>query len=270
MESKSTLQRVGSELSFVWHMVRLNLASLMEYRASFLTQAIGMFINNGIYFVFWLLFFDRFSEIRGYQIEQIYLLCAIVAMGWGIAFTLAGNANRIAELIAQGRLDYYLTLPRPVLPHLLFSSMNAFAIGDLTFGVIAFMFAGRFDVLSILWFLVSSSLAAVIFVAFRAMTGCIAFFIGNAQQWSFFLTNAMITFSLYPMGLFQGLTRLMLYTLIPAGFVGAVPVEIIETHSLTLLGALAGVALLSVGALTLVFRWGMRRYESGSAINVNI
>ena len=164
MESKSTLQRVGSELSFVWHMVRLNLASLMEYRASFLTQAIGMFINNGIYFVFWLLFFDRFSEIRGYQIEQIYLLFAIVALGWGIAFTLAGNANRMAELIAQGRLDYYLTLPRPVLPHLLFSSMNAFAIGDLTFGVIAFMFAGRFDVLSILLFLVSSSLAAVIFV----------------------------------------------------------------------------------------------------------
>lgn len=264
------LKQLRTEAGFVGHMVRLNLASLMEYRASFLTQSIGMFINNGIYFVFWLLFFDRFESIRGYQINQIYLLFAIVAFGWGIAFTLAGNAQRVADLIAQGRLDYYLALPRPVLPHLLFSSMNASAIGDLTFGVIAFLFTGRYDALSVLLFVVCSVLVAVIFVSFRAMFGCLAFFAGNASQWSFYLTNAMITFSLYPLGLFQGLVRLVLYTLLPAAFVGGIPVEIIEDHSLTLLAGLAGFAALSVALLVTVFRAGLRRYESGSAININV
>jgi len=47
-------------------------------------------------FVFWLMFFDRFNNIRGYQIQQIFLLFAIVAFGWGLAFTLAGNASRLA------------------------------------------------------------------------------------------------------------------------------------------------------------------------------
>ena len=264
------LNSLRRETGFVIHLIKLNLASAMEYRATFLMQAVGMFINNGIYFVFWLLFFDRFEEIRGYQIEQIFLLFAIVALGWGLAFTLAGNASRLAELIAQGRLDYYLALPRPILPHLLFSRMDPFNVGDLTFSVIAYLFAGRFDLASILLWLGCSVLAAVIFAVFYALTGCMSFYVGNAVQWSTYAANAMVTFALYPFGLFQGAVRLILYTLIPAAFVGAVPVEIIETHSLTLFGALAGVALVSLGALVIMFRFGLRRYESGSAINVNI
>lgn len=264
------LTRLRRETGFVAHLVRLNLASLMEYRASFLTQAVGMFINNGIYFVFWLLFFDRFKEVRGYQIEQIYLLFAIVACGWGIAFTLANNAHRLAELIAQGRLDYYLTLPRPLLPHILFSSMSASTMGDLSFGLVAYLLAGRYDVLSLVLFVVVSLLAAVIIVAFHATIGCLAFYFGSAQQWSFYLSNALISFSLYPMGLFDGVTRLLLFTVAPAAFVGAVPVEIVETTNPLLLLGLAGAAAVCLLVLAVVFRLGLRRYESGSALNVNI
>src|SRR5512139_221892 len=136
------IAHLRSETSFIVHLIKLNLASLMEYRATFLTQAVGMFLNNGIYFIFWLMFFDRFEQVRGYQIEQIYLLFAIVAGGWGLAFTFAGNASRLAEMVAQGRLDYYLVLPRPILPHLLFSRMDPFTVGDLVFGVIAYLFTG--------------------------------------------------------------------------------------------------------------------------------
>src|SRR5687768_7468284 len=128
-----TIHFVIDQLSFIGHLIKLNIAGNMEYRATFLTQAIGMFINNGIYFVFWILFFEKFKEVRGYQIDEIFLLFCIITLGFGLAFTLAGNAGRMNELITQGRLDYYLTLPRPVLPHILFSWMNPFTMGDLTF-----------------------------------------------------------------------------------------------------------------------------------------
>jgi len=264
------MQFIRSEFGFINHLIKLNLAINMEYRATFISQAIGMFINNGIYFVFWLMFFDRFEEIRGYQIDQIFLLFAIVALGWGLAFTFAGNAGRVVDLVAQGRLDYYLTLPRPVLTHLLFSRMDPFTVGDLTFGFIAYLFTGRFDPVSIVLFLLCSALAGVIFASFAALTGCLSFFMGNANQLSGHLMNTMISFSLYPFGLFQGVLRLILFTLIPAGFVGAVPVDVVETHSLALLGALVGAAGVSVIVLSVVFKIGLRRYESGSAINVNI
>jgi ABC-type uncharacterized transport system permease subunit len=59
-------------------------------------------------------------------------------------------------------------------------------------------------------------------------------------------------------------------SLIPAFFIGAVPVDIIKERDPTLLLALWGVVLL-VWLLTLaIFYRGLRRYESGSALNVNI
>lgn len=38
-----------AELSFLRALTAVNLASSMEYRASFITQIVFMFINNGIY-----------------------------------------------------------------------------------------------------------------------------------------------------------------------------------------------------------------------------
>lgn len=264
------MRRLNKEIGFVWHLIQLGLAGLMEYRASFLMQAVGMFINNGVYLVFWMLFFDRFQEVKGYQLEQIFLLFGFVALGFGIAYTFAGNAGRLAEFIAQGRLDYYLTLPRPVLPHILFSRMGSFSIGDLTFGLMMYFFVGQFDLISPVLYLLCAVLAAVIFVSFSVITGCAAFYIGNANFLHMQLQNAMITFSLYPMGLFQGTIRLILFTLIPAAFVGAVPVEIVQTRSIELLLGMVGIAIFSVFLMTFVFHVGLRRYESGSALNVNI
>ena len=260
----------GHQVKFVGHLIKLNIASNMEYRASFLTQAVGMFLNNGIYFIFWLIFFDRFTELKGYRINEIFLLFAVVTFGFGLAFTTAGNTRNLSSFIAQGRLDYYLTLPRPVLPHVLFSRMDIFAMGDFSFGIMAYMFTGRFDVVSIALFLVVSCLVAMIFVSVFTIFGCLAFFIGNANEISFNLSMSMVTFSMYPNGIFQGFVRVILYTLIPAAFVGAVPVEIVDTSNMQLLLILGSVALFSSLLAGTIFQFGLRRYESGSAINVNM
>ena len=263
-------QRILSEVRFVLHLTRLSMASNMEYRVSFLSQVVGMMINNGIYFVFWLLFFDRFGEIRGYDMDEVFMLFAIITFAFGIAYTFAGNARSVAELIAQGRLDYYLALPRPVLLHLIFSRMGQSTLGDLTFGVLAFLFTGRLDLPSVSLFLVASLLAAVVFVSFSVTVGSLAFFIGNARLLSERIVQTMLTFGLYPFGLFQGGVRLILLTLIPAAFVGAVPVQVVQELDLSALALLAAAALINVLVMLAVFRLGLRRYESGSALNINI
>lgn len=263
-------QKRWGELRFVGHLIRLNLASNMEYRASFLSQIVGMMINNGIYFVFWLLFFERFENIRGYQIDEIFMLFAVITLAFGVAYTFAGNAARLSYLIAQGRLDYYLALPRPVLPHLLFSRMGQSTVGDLVFGVVAFLFTGRLDPVSVGLFVLVTLLVSVLFVSFSVITGSFSFFIGNATMLSDRLQQTLLTFGLYPFNLFSGAVRLILLTLVPAAFVGAVPVQVVQLHDPAALALLVGVtvlfALLAVG----LFRFGLRRYESGSALNTNV
>jgi ABC-2 type transport system permease protein len=260
-----------SELLFLRDLMMLNLASAMEYRASFISQIVGMFLNNGIYFVFWLIFFDKFGTVRGYQIDDIYLLFAIVALGYGLAYMFAANTGpNLAYLIAQGRLDYYLVLPRHLLPHVIFSRMSVSTIGDVTFGLVAYLFTGRFHPVEIGLFLVTAVLGGLVLVAFSVVMGSLAFFLGNAQQLSQQATGAVVTFALYPHTLFSGTARLLLFTLLPAGFIGAVPVEVVKGRDLTLLAVLLLAAGVSWGVATVVFYLGLRRYESGSALNVNV
>jgi ABC-2 type transport system permease protein len=259
-----------SELLFLRDLVAMNLSSAMEYRASFISQIVGMLINNGIYFVFWLIFFDKFGAVRGYDIRDIYLLFAIVTLGYGLAFMFAGNSGaQLAYLIAQGRLDYYLVLPRNLLLHVVFSRMSVSTIGDVTFGLIAYLFTGRFHPLEIMLFFLVSVLAGSIMIAFTVIAGSLAFFLGNAQQLSQQATNGLLTFSLYPQPLFSGMTRFLLYTLIPAAFIGGVPVEIVKGRSLPQLAGLLLVAALMWLVATAVFYTGLQRYESGSALNIN-
>ncbi|MBE2197344.1 MAG: ABC-2 family transporter protein [Anaerolinea sp.] len=265
------MKRLKAELSFLRALTAVNLSSAMEYRASFITQIVGMFINNGIYFVFWLIFFDRFGAVRGYQIGDIYLLFAIVAFGYGIGYMFAANTGaNLAYLIAQGRLDYYLVLPRNLLLHVIFSRMSVSTIGDVSFGLVAYLFTGRFHPLEILLFLLTSVSAGLIFVGFGIITGSLAFYIGNAQYLSMQLSNAMLTFALYPNAIFTGVARFLLLTLLPAAFIGAVPVQIIQERDGLLLLAMVGVMVLVWGVATAVFYGGLRRYESGSALNVNV
>ncbi len=264
------MRRLRAELAFLIDLVKMNLASAMEYRANFISQVVGMLINNGIYFLFWLIYFDRFEEIRGYQIGEIYLLFAVVAGGFGLAFALCGNAPRLPTLIAEGRLDYYLALPRPVLPHVLMTRCQVSTIGDISFAVIAYLFTGRFTLLDSVLFILACLLVAIIMVSFATLVGSLAFFLGNAQQIATQARNALLTFSLYPAGLFQGWIKFVLLTLIPATFVGAVPVELVTTHNPQVLAKLTLFALGSALIATLAFYTGLRSYESGSALNVNL
>ena len=265
------MQRLKREVAFLWALTAVNLASAMEYRASFISQIVGMFINDGIYFVFWLIFFDRFGTVRGYNIGEIFLLFAIVHLGYGLAYMFAGNVGpNLAYLIAQGRLDYYLVFPRNLLLHVVCSRMMVSTIGDVSFGLVAYLFTGRFHPVEIGLFLLSAVLVALIFVAFSIITGSLAFYMGNAQYASQQVTNAMLTFAIYPNSLFSGFSRVMMYTIIPAAFVGAVPVEIVKGRNGTLLLLLFTVAVVMWGVATAVFYYGLRRYESGSALNVNV
>jgi ABC-2 type transport system permease protein len=265
------MERIKAELRFLRALTAVNLSSAMEYRASFITQILFMFINNGIYFVFWLVFFDRFGQVRGYQVKDVYLLFGVVAFSYGVGHMFAGNTGaNLAYLIAQGRLDYYLALPRHLLLHVIFSRMTVSTIGDVTFGLFALVFAGYYRPVDLLYFFAASLPAALIFVAFATLAGSLAFYMGNAQYASQQMANAVLTFALYPHTLFSGAARFLLYSLIPAAFIGAVPAQIVQNHDGRLLLGLWAVAIGMWGLATAVFYRGLRRYESGSALNVNV
>ena len=94
----------------------------------------------------------------------------------------------------------------------------------------------------------------------------LAFWVGNAEGLAGQLTGALISFSLYPTGIFQGPVKLLLFTVLPAGFIAYVPVEVMRRFSWGPMLAVVGFAIAMVLVARGVFRAGLRRYESGNLL----
>jgi ABC-2 type transport system permease protein len=262
--------RIRRELTFLLALWKANLLAAMEYRISFLSQVIGMMLNNGIYFLCWVIFFDRFQEVRGWGLDEMFLLFGIVAAGFGLGTYLFGNAMTLADVIASGRLDYYLSLPRPVLLHVLASRSRVSGLGDFTYGFISFALAGNYTPDAIVRFVVGTLLAMTVFLSFLVLVQSLSFWMGNASLLAVQATNAIVTFSIYPITLFDGSAKFLLFTVLPAAFIGAVPAEFVRAFSWSRLAQLLAAALATLSLAVLTFRRGLRRYESGSAIQSQI
>jgi ABC-2 type transport system permease protein len=258
------------ELIFLLALWKANLLAAMEYRVSFLLQIIGMVLNNGIYFLFWVLFFERFQEVRGWGINDMWLMFGLVATSFGLTTYLFGNVLSLADVIAGGRLDYYLSLPRPVLLHVLASHSRTSGLGDVAYGLISFAIAGRSSPDVLARFALATLLSAAVFMSFLILVQSLTFWTGSATLLTAQAVNAIVTFAIYPITLFDGSAKLLLFTLLPAAFVGALPVELVRSFSWPRLAQLLAAALVGLTLATLVFHRGLRRYESGSAIQIQI
>jgi ABC-2 type transport system permease protein len=258
--------KMRRELIFMFTLWKANVQALMEYRASFLTQIIGMVLNNGMYFLFWVLFFEKFNEVRGWQLPDMMQLFGVVASGFGLCHFFFGNMSTLSEIIAFGQLDYYLSLPRPVLLHVLASKSYPSSLGDLSYGFLSFILAGQFDAGALLRFCFGCLVAGSIFLSFSILVHALSFWVGNAQQLAYQANNAIITFSIYPISLFDGPAKFILFTIIPAAFIGALPAEFVAAFSWQTFLLLLASALLFLSLAIIVFQRGLRRYESGSTI----
>ena len=259
-----------SNLKFLLAVWKANLQSAMEYRISFLSQMIGMILNDGMYFIIWIIFFDRFKDVRGWGLSDMFMTFGISASAFGLVSLLFGNAFSLGEIITKGRLDYYLSLPRPVLLHALASRTIASGMGDFTYGFLSFAFSGAASIDAFFRFVLSILLAATVFAAFLIIIQSLAFWIGSSTHISQLAVNAMVTFAIYPITLFDSLAKLILFTLIPAALMGALPADFARHFTWqTLAQMLAGAGILLAVAIG-TFQAGLRRYESGSAIQTEV
>ncbi len=258
------------EIRFLIAVWKANLQSAMEYRASFLSQVIGMILNNGIYFVIWVIFFDRFKAVRGWGVSDMYVTFGIAAGAFGMVSLFFGNAFSLGDIITKGRLDYYLSLPRPVLLHAVASRSVSSGMGDMTYGLLSYLVSGVATLDGLLRFLLAVILAAGVFAAFLMIVQSLAFWIGTTSYLSGIAVNAMTTFAIYPATLFDPAAKLFLFTLVPAALMGAVPASFVRGFGWGTLAELAAGAAVFLGIAVAVFNAGLRRYESGSAVQVEI
>ena len=259
-------RRVLAHLRLLRGYQAANLAMAMEYRAAFFAQVFGMILNDALWLAYWALFFGRFPVVRGWERADVLMLWAIITTGFGLAEATFGAWRMLAKYIAEGQLDYYLVLPKHPLWHALMSRASPTGWGDLIFGLIVFAIWGAPTWPRIGLFVLCALACGLLLLGISIAANSVAFFVGQADALARQVDNAMIHFSTYPGAIFDGAVRVILFTLVPAGFINNLPVTVMREGNLAFLAWTwaAAVAWLCFGQW--LFQVGLRRYESGNLI----
>lgn len=260
------LTEVKKNIKLIGMYFKFNLSSSMEYRTSFLIQTFGMILNNASFIFFWWILFENVESIGGYGFREVMMLWAISSTSFGLTFVLFGNIRRISEMIFNGEIDPYLLQPKDALVNIISSNTVISAWGDVFYGIILFIGVYGFDLKSFLLFIFFNITATLIFSSILIFVNSLTFYMGNSQGVAGLVFEFMITFSIYPEGIYKGVAKLVIYTIIPAAFVSLIPVSLIISFSWKWFFILIGVVIFWVSFSYWFFYKGLKKYESGNLI----
>lgn len=242
---------------------RSALAEAASNRAALASQMAVMALNDVVWVGFWLLFFRRVGDVRGWDSDKILLLLAVLTSAGGITLGFLANARRIAPMAVGGELDAVLSLPVHPLAYVLVRRVEPTNLGDLVFGVVLFAVSGSPTVGRTVVFVGVVIAAATVMVGFLVITGSLAFFVGRSEGGELGF-HALLLLGSYPVDVFAGVARVMLYTVVPAAFVSSVPAGLVDAFDPWRALGLGLVALAFGLAGWATFTAGLRRYTSGS------
>jgi hypothetical protein len=101
----------------------------------------------------------------------------------------------------------------------------------------------------------------LIFVFFSVCIQSLAFYVGNVE--GLIGQELIVTFALYPTDIFRGMTKVFLFTVLPAGFISYMPLGLLRQVQPLFFGAALGVTTLLLFGGTALFYHGLKRYGSG-------
>lgn len=254
-----------NNIMYIIKAIKCNIKSILEYKTSFFSQAIFMFVNNGFFLVFWNVVFG----INGNQdigMKQIYYLWAISTISYGIAYFLFGGISNIGRNIITGGMDSYLTQPKNIFINVATSRCDFSAFGDLIYGLVIGVLAANniFEYFQILGY---SILGSIIYISTVTIIRSLATFIGDVDELAERYEHTfLINFSVYPQEIFGKVIKFILYTLVPAGYIVHLPTKLIKEFKVTTFICLIIAIAIYTFVAIIIFKKALKNYESGNSM----
>lgn len=246
----------------------MSLKSSLSLRGVFLIRVIFMAMNNLLMMSVWIFFFDHFDTVRGWDINYMALMFGLVASSFGLWVIFGNGLRLLAKMIDDGDLDTLLLQPKPVLMSIAGSQGEASGFGELLTGIILFGLAGFLTFTHIPWLILFLILGGIFFCSLSILVGSLAFWFKDMNEWSREILMSSIFFGTWPAPIYSGAVKVVIFTVVPVGFLSYLPVEFLTTFNWSA-GAMAIAGIMTLFLVSLfVFHIGLKRYESGNRFGV--
>jgi ABC-2 type transport system permease protein len=240
----------------------------LALRGVFLLQVLFMIFNNLLYFSMWWVLLRKFPSVGGYTLADMSLLFGTCATGFGVAVVVCGGIFQLGRHIGDGDLDALLSQPRNVLWRAIGSHSQASGFGDIASGLLLIGLSGYGTWTRIPLVLLAVLLSAATLVGTAVLAQAAVFWLGRIERLSRMMFEWVLTLANQPPTLYSGGVKLLIFTVLPAAFVGHVPAALVRDCELRDLALASAGTLLYTAIAVWTFDRGLRRYASGSRFGV--
>ncbi|HPF87788.1 MAG TPA: ABC-2 family transporter protein [Candidatus Limiplasma sp.] len=246
---------------------KVNLASAMEYRSSFLMQAFGMALSNATFVFFWWVAFSHVGgRIGGYDFADVMFIWALCSSAFGLSNVLFANISHLTRLIVTGELDTFLLQPCNVLMNVCCARTSLSAYGDLLYGIVLLALTQGGNGAAWASFALGVPVGAAVITAVGLTAHTLTFLLGDASLAGSMSVEFIINFCIYPEGIYQKFVRALMYSVIPAAFIVHIPLRLARSFSPGWLALWLAASVLYCGFACWFFYRGLKKYESGNLI----
>ena len=263
------LTAVKNQLRVIRLSIKYALMRSMLNKVTFFSNIIFMILNNASFIIQWVVLFALKEDIGGYTFKQVLLLWGLAASTYGFSRFFFKRAFDLSETINNGKLDVYLVQPKDVLISAITMDIEPSALGDMIYGYIMFFIYG-FSISGFSLFTLFTICGGLMVTAIAVILGSLSFWFQKSDVVADTGNSLMVNFATYPDGIFKGLAKVFLYTIVPVGFVNYIPLHILSEFNIYLLIVVVCITSLFVLLAFIIFNTGLKKYSSSNLMIARI
>ena len=243
----------------------------MEYKANFIGGICVDVVFYLVNFLFFNIIYSYVDKIGVFSREDVIIFLIITYIVDGLyMFFFAGNLFPMNRLIVQGDLDFVLL--KPIKSQFLISFRYVRTYALITIFALFFMLVYLSIIHPIeiyfynwIFFFISMFLGMIIWYSIDFIISCLTFWFRNFSVGGW-LSHEILKFASRPDSIYTGMIRKVMFSILPMAFVSSVPARILiyGVNWKYLLSQIVVTVVLFL-ATTLVWRYGLLRYESASS-----
>ena len=241
----------------------------MLNKTTFITNILFMILNNASFLIQWVILYSLKNNVGGYSFKQLLLLWALTSGTYGFSHFFFKKAYTLYETINTGKLDSFLVQPKNVLISSITTDVSPSALGDIIYAYIILFIYG-FSITRFLLFTFFIITGGIILTSISVIFSSLSFYFGKSDLITNTTNSLMTNFSTYPDGIFKGITKILLFTIIPVGITTYIPIKVIISFNIKYFILIVLFAISIVLLAFIIFNKGLKKYSSSNLMIARI